>query len=442
MTWLLPVALFASLVHGIAHVYIRAPESPDAAEYMALGKSLATRGELILPSGERAKRMPLYPVMISLFCHGQSDEKLESDVLAAQCVMAIATSILLGGIAWMLADRRAGILAILISALYAPHLYLQTLCLSETLLIFFLVVTLLSYLCFLKSDNARRWIALSLAALAMAAASLTRANAAILALPFLIDCLLRPGQWRLRFTRATILLLPLASALIAWGLRNQSQIGAFTLSTTGGLNFYLGHNEHYARDPGLSNADYGAFDRLRRETGASEVKVDQLLLHRGQEFARNHVGEEFLDSLRKLIVYHSSTIAVTAPTLLLLILGALAFSGTTREPGAAARRPFPIRHSLFALILIVWIAVFARTFRPWINPYELIPLGLISLASLRTKSKVRGLFVCLYLAEMLVAIAFIPLVRLRWTVDFLLILSIAIAVSRLCDWNRARATEK
>jgi hypothetical protein len=88
----------------------------------------------------------------------------------------------------------------------------------------------------------------------------------------------------------------------------------------------------------------------------------------------------------------------------------------------------------FVMTSVVWLAVLWQTDRPWINPSMLVPVGLVSLLLLRTRPRVRSLFIALYLAEMLVAIYYIPLVRLRWTVDFLLIISIAIEVSRVCDW--------
>ena len=435
ITWLALVAVFAAGVHGLAYVYMRSPASPDAAEYVALGKSLATRGELVLPTGERAKRMPAYPWLISLFYHGQSDEKLENQVLAAQWLLAVAVSILLAVISWRLADLRAGILAGMTSALYAPHLYLQTLCLSETLLIFFLVIALASYLFFLTLENPAKWAALILAGIALAAAAITRANAAVLALPFALDAALRHGPPKIRSLQALILLLPAALALMGWGMRNKREIGDFKISTIGGLNFYLGHNEHYAHDPGLANADYAAFDRLRRETGAPEIEIDRMLFSRGKQFAGEHPREELINVFRKIAIYHTSTTTTAAPSLLVLLLGMIVWTGRRTVSHPPVQRTF-LQTTRIALLGtgIIWIAVFWQTLRPWINPPLLVPLGIVSMILLKTRLQVRLLFIALYLSELLVAISFIPLERLRWTVDFLLILSIAVALSRICRW--------
>jgi len=439
-TVFIAIAIAAAAVHIVALLYMRAPPSPDAAEYLALGKSLAVNHELVLPTGERAKRMPAYPWFISLFSHAQSEEKLQDDVLAAQCVIAIAVSVMLAVIAWRIADRRAAILAGLTSALYAPHLYLQTLCLSEMLLIFFLAIALACYIASLTAKGPAMWLTLTFAALSLAAASLTRANAAVLAFPFAVDALLRAGQMRVRITRAVVIVVPLSLALIAWGLRNQREIGKFTLSTIGGLNYYLGHNDKYAADPGLANANYGAFDRLRREKGVSEVEADEMLFARGREFMKEHPREELVNFFRKTVVYHESAVTSAAPTLLLLIFPAILL---VRRPPASRGRKLALQLARVALVItaILWIAEFWQTNRPWITPSTLLPIGLVGLIFLKDRLRLRFLFISLYILEMFVAIAFIPLARLRWTVDFLLILAIAVAVSRICAWLETRPAE-
>jgi len=435
--WLFLLFPFACAAHLFAFLFISSPPSPDAAEYLALGRSLSASGELVLPTGERAKRMPLYPALVAAVHRAAGDERVERAVQAVQTVLAVASTILIALIARRLADARAGLVAGVISAIYGPFWYLQTLCLTETLIIFLLSAALLLYVEWITAGARGGVVLLVATGLLLAAAALTRANAAILVVPFVVDAFWRARSWRLRVVCAAALILPTLISVTAWGVRNQRQTGAFTLSTTGGLNFYLGHNPQYAADPGLGHADYGRFDRLRAETGRSEVEVDRMLTAEGASFAKSHPIETFVDTFRKLIVYHSSTIAVSAPSLLLICLGAVSLAGPVSLRNQLDRRRRLVATAAvlgFGLTALVWAAVVLQTYRLWANPTHLVPLGLVALVFLRTPLRVRGLFFGIYLVELAIGLIFIPIVRLRWTVDGLVIIVLAVGVSNVCRW--------
>src|SRR5262249_17843906 len=115
----------------------RAARSPDEREYIDLAVGLADRGELRLPSGEVAKRPPLYPAALSLIYRLQHEHWYGATILL-QAMLACINTVLIALIAGRLMDSRAGTIAGVAAALYAPYLYLETLFLSETLLNFLL----------------------------------------------------------------------------------------------------------------------------------------------------------------------------------------------------------------------------------------------------------------------------------------------------------------
>ncbi len=432
-TWFVAVLLVGCITHGTTWYWSLDTTRPnrvtqDAAEYIALGRNLSTTGALNLPTGDRAKRMPVFPMLVAGVHRVTGDARLEAGVLTMQTVLSFATTLILALTAWRVAGPVAGAMAGLSSALYGPFIYLQTLCLTEPLLIFILSLVVLLFV--------RRTNALAIGIL-LAIASLTRANAAILVLPFLVEVLLQSAPWKRRLTQCVSLVLPTALCLTLWGMRNAREVGAFTLSTTGGLNFYLGHNPDYAADPGLGRADYGVFDRLRAE-GRSEIEADRQLTRAGSAWAADHPGDVVANLWRKLATYHSSTLHKSAPTLVLLMFASVAFqlrsSARRGTRSDRTKRFYKIAWLGTAVTLLAWLIILQVTLKPWINPTYLVPIGLMAIVLLPRNTGLRRLFIGLYLTELFVGLAFIPLVRLRWTVDGQLIVAVAIIVSRLCEW--------
>ncbi|MEK6643996.1 MAG: glycosyltransferase family 39 protein [Planctomycetota bacterium] len=462
--WFIAVLFVGCITHGAALAWIRSPASPDAAEYLELGRSLSVNGELVLPTGDRAKRMPAYPALVAIVQRLPGDANLERGMLVVQAVLALCTTLMLATIARHLASPLAGVVAGLTSAFYGPFVYLQTLCLTETLLIFLFTTALLIYArrirCADHLAHRLRHVDHLIIGLLLAIAALTRANAAILIIPFIIDVLLKPESWTRRLKHALALSLPTILCLTLWGLRNSREIGAFTLSTTGGLNFYLGHNPDYAADPGLGRADYTVFDRLRAQ-GRSEIEANRQLTRAAKAWAADHPGEVAMNLLRKLAVYHSSTLKESAPTLVLILFATIVIAcrpktlvaptnvaptisrcipeGTERPPNGTLRprRIYNLARLACAITALCWLILLQVTLLPWINPTYLVPIGLLAMLFLPRAHGLRRLFISLYLAELVVALAFIPLVRLRWTIDGLLIIAIAVAVARLCEWLKS-----
>lgn len=426
--WLLAVILVAIATHIFTFFASDYEPSIDAKEYFALGTSLSDDGELCLPDGCRAKRMPLWPATIALADAWQGRELLPHAIFEIQAVLSLMSVIFIALTAAKIAGPSAGLLAGLIAALYAPYRALQASYLCETMVIFLLTGAFLAYLSSLRAKStASTWSAMTAASVALGLAVLTRADAVVMAIPFAIDTLIRRNPIGVRIARASALLACVIIASFAWGLRNERTIGRFTLSTIGGLNFHLGNCDAYAENPGMNNADYAAFDRLREEGGLSEVEADRRLYAEGRQFALAHPGVTAANALRKTRVWFQSNVTWSAPTSLLLILWTLAFRG----PGPARRFFFGVATAWS----LIWCIVLDETVRPWANPLFVVPLGLIGMAIMKDQIGLRRLLIGIVIAQLAIAIVFIPLERLRWTIDWVFIIAIAAATARFCDAN-------
>ncbi len=431
--WLIPVVVVALATHTLVYFFFNFEPSTDGREYLALGTTLSDEGVLRLPTGECAKRMPLYPALIAVVDRWQGRRMLLNAVVEIQTLLSLLSTILIALIARGLSDDRGALVAGLIAALYAPFRYLQALILCETLVIALLFGALLLYLRSLDARrNGARWWRWAGTSTLLGLAVLTRADAGVFAVPFAIHAACRTGWPGPRMLRAGVLLVGVFLAALSWGYRNSRVVGEWTLSTTGGLNFYLGNNPDYAASPGLNKSDYGIADRLRREEGLTEVQADRRLWAMAQTFIAAHPGETFVNLFRKLRVWLGSSITWSAPGTLLVVIWTLVLSAR-----ASPRRFTWLAAAMFMSIL--WLAVLWRVQRPWTQPAFVVPLGLIGFFVFNDRHRVRGLLIGLFAAQLMVAIVFIPLERLRWTVDGILIIAIGAAVARICEYFSVRS---
>ena len=447
--WLLFVCLLAGLTNG-AFFLIRpaATLSPDEVEYLELAVSLENSGELRLPSGDVAKRMPLYPAFLAGILRWQGPETFQNDVLLIQTFFAWCATVLIALVAERLADGRAAWVAGSIAAFYSPFRFLQMSFLTETLLILLFTLALLIYVALgIKGRSTLlSWGALALTSLLLGLATLTRANAILLIIPFAVDTVRRAGPAHRRAVRLAMIILPAMACAAAWGSRNAGLPGDYTLSTSGGLNFYLGHNEAYADSPGVgAGTDYDAFDRLRRDQGLGEVEADRRLYGWGWEYIAANPGRSVADCFRKLTVWLSPTVPEHGPLTLVLATGVVVVcgGGLRREGGLSGPRRF-YHHLMLAVLvamLVFWVFKLRETWLPLTTPLFVIPTGLAALIFARPRMNTRGLLIGLFATQLAVAVIFIPLSRLRWAVDCILIIAIGLAVSRLCVWFRHGGSE-
>jgi len=103
--------------------------------------------------------------------------------------------------------------------------------------------------------------------------------------------------------RIAILYTLIACATIApWTIRNAIVTGHFVpISTNGGVNFYIGHNEDF---------DYwstGAKTTIREQTDLDEVEESALFFRLGTQFMMENPGQDFLNNVKKIGYLYSTT---------------------------------------------------------------------------------------------------------------------------------------
>lgn len=465
---LLAVGLVAAVTHGaVCLLPVGTPPdqlSNDEREYVQLAESLAERGEFRLPDGTAAKRMPAFPALLAVLRRTQPADTWLGGAYVVQSMLAWAGTLLTAAIASRVGGARAAIFAGVVAAVYAPTLYLEHLLLSEPLAMVLLLTAV--YLCcgsaiattvyvppaqVSRSPDSglaaeqplpppRERTRLAAAGLALGMAVLARANL-LLAVPALTTfVLLLPGppMWRLRRAALVTVLALLPPAL--WCVRNHAAVGRFTLSTIGGLNFYLGHNPGFAGNPGLSSADYDAFDRLRAVPGLGEVAADRELYARGWAFVREQPVTATANIARKTVVWLTPTTRSFGPILLCMTFGMLAWHAAAVAREGGGRRRFVIM-SLACVVpaLVVLGNLFApapdggrdSVLLPLASERDLLLVGLPALFLSRFDSPVRKLLLAVFLSQWLVAVAFIPLSRVRWVVDPLLMVALAVAIEHI-----------
>jgi hypothetical protein len=326
------------------------------------------------------------------------------------------------------------------AAVYSPRLLLQTSFLTETLLVFLVLLALWLYIAvgIAGRSPVGRSTGLLGASLVLGLGVLTRANALLFIVPFVVDAACRAGSRRQRLTRVGLVLVPAMICACCWGVRNSRELGSFTLSSSGGLNFYLGHNAQYAINPGLGqDTDYQAYERLRGE-GLTEVEADRSLYREGFAFLAANPGTTVSNVLRKTVVWLRASVRPAGPLTLIIGLGAVAVGGW----GPWRRgRVAGVRRSVYLAVLaglvgsaLLWVLAPRISIVPWTTPQYVVPLGLIALLVLRGRLNVRGLLIGLFASQWAVAVAFIPLTRVRWVVDPILIVAIGVGFSRMCQW--------
>jgi tetratricopeptide (TPR) repeat protein len=211
---------------------------------------------------------PLYPYFL-----GAVYTTLGHSLLAARIVQAIIGAVaclLLGLAAERLWSRRAGWVAGLGLALYAPAIFFDALIQKTVLDVFFVCLTMWILSRLIESPaSARVWLGLGLA---IGGLTLTRENALVLAAVVLAWIALRQRAARVRNethptrrrrAEAAAFVFGLAFVLVPVAVRNYAVGGGFYLTTSQfGPNFYIGNN---------ARSD-GTYAPLRPGRGAPEYE--------------------------------------------------------------------------------------------------------------------------------------------------------------------------
>jgi tetratricopeptide (TPR) repeat protein len=249
---------------------------------------------------------PLYPYflggLLKLFGDGLLPVRL------AQAVIGSIACLLLAGAGRRFFSRRAGIVAGLALALYAPAIFLDSL-IQKSVLDGLLVCLLL----WLLSGNITRpgrggwfWIGITLGALI-----LTRENALVLILAFALWFVVSDQlKARQRLALAACFLAGLLAILLPVALRNRSVGGEFHLTTSQlGTNLYIGNNpaatgSYVALRPGRGSPEFERRDatelaQLAEGRSLTPAEVSDFWVGRTIDYIRAKPGAWLALMLRK-----------------------------------------------------------------------------------------------------------------------------------------------
>lgn len=219
-TWILPAVIFTvalAIRVYCASVCTVKPDFSDMAEYNAL----AVHGAL------DTYRAPLYPLFLRLIYSIFGDFNYMA-VFVIQGVMGAVTSILMYAATARVRNRRAGLIAAAIFAVYPHFIMYNITTLTETLGV--LCVVTMMFIASTDIADVRKASALAVAT----------GLGALLKPAFLLFV---PG-FLLTVRRRLLLILLLVSVIAPWTVRNAVVHHRFVpISETGAFNFYLSYNE-------------------------------------------------------------------------------------------------------------------------------------------------------------------------------------------------------
>jgi hypothetical protein len=443
--WRMAILVVALVFHaGLGLLKFHEPTG-DAAEYHALATNLVGDGtfgysrngsaDSIRPT---ARRMPLYPLFLaSLYRLAGGGENGYLVVAPVQSLLMVVNVALVMAIGRRLFGASVALMAGVLSLFYQPYLFhLPTRLISDSL---YLTLILSGLYALLRAEEGR-WKLPTAAFFAFGLSIATRANGVLL-LPILfvwgwLSIRHRPRRWAMMLLFALCITLP----LMPWWIRNAKAFDRFIpLSTNGGWNFYLGHNEAYAGNPGLGEGtDYAIFDRLLRD-GRTEWEADRELYERGLAYARSHPWETVINVLRKAKVTFSVT---TLRTWNLLCITAIIFGAVALRcpPGHSRRKS--VGGALIAAGVVLWLIQAAYVFSALDRGLAGVGvsfglMGIVGLAGMVVAFR-RGhnhwLLVGLYISQLAACLVYVPLTRIRWTVDFIVALYAAVAIVGAAHW--------
>jgi 4-amino-4-deoxy-L-arabinose transferase-like glycosyltransferase len=278
--------------------------------------------QIATPGTPSALRPPAYPYLLGgLYALFGTDPLVGRLLGAALGVVAVVLIALLGPAVW---DRRVGLIAGALAAVFLPLAGLNATLLSESLLIPLELATALCLLALARSGNAR-WAAAAGALCGLAA--LTRTVGILWLIPSAGAVIAADGGRRSRARAIAAMLAATLVVLTPWTVRNANAFHAFIpLTTQDGFTL-----------AGQYNTDAGQADRFQaiwrvpldvetlraqlaplyfRPGGVDEAQLDGALRHAGFSYLGRHPGHlavaTWLDTLRMLDlgINHSFTTGI------------------------------------------------------------------------------------------------------------------------------------
>jgi 4-amino-4-deoxy-L-arabinose transferase-like glycosyltransferase len=317
--WLLPAVLLLGLGLRVANL-ADLRDSPFYSRPVIDGQAYDTWAMAIVSHKAPAQPFyqdPLYPYILAgvytVFGHSLSA------VYLVQLCLALVLLLLIYDTARLLFDRRAGLVAAGMAALYKPFIFYESQ-IEKTALAVFLIGLLVWT--FVRAVNSRRLIWPLCSGLALGLAALTRANVLLFAplLPVAIVLASRqrtPGT-RPRVMAAGLSVLGVLAVVAPVVVRNTVLAREFTLTTTqSGQNLYIGNSRYnntgqyqappWVRpNPEYEQADFAEYARKARGADLSPAATSRFYTRAAIDWMRTHPAESARLLWRKTILYFNN----------------------------------------------------------------------------------------------------------------------------------------
>lgn len=335
-------------------------------------------------------------------------------VRTVQLIIGIGTCLLFYGLGQEIGGRWCGRLAALLAALYGPLVFFEGMLLAPGLCVFLTAGAFWCLIAAVKRD--RPWLAAP-AGLLFGVAMMGRPNLAAMLPVAAAFLLLGPGPWKRRLTAAGLALLLLVAGLLPAWIHNASRGGEFTLvSSSGGINFFIGNNPqatgrfHLPRGEGLSGNTHWDFSRNIREVAERDAgrtlapsEVSSYWYDRGLDFwgsdplgAVNLAGKKLLLALNsdEMPVHHPYVFArEIAPVLRWLLPFGVLLPFAVLGAWLGGRKTWLLWGCALAYLLTLVLFFVADRFRLALLP-ALIPLAALGMVKLAAAARERRLLSC------------------------------------------------
>jgi 4-amino-4-deoxy-L-arabinose transferase-like glycosyltransferase len=231
---------------------------------------------------------PGYPMTLAPLYYLFDNNTLSAPML--NVVLGGATVVLLYLLGLRLFNRRVGLTAALLLALFPNQVFFSSLTLTETLFTTILVLILVLVVYLMLGQRAPRLWQVGLIGALIGYAALVRGESLLLMAFIVPALLLRRRSWRRVLTYAAVLFVGMAVIIAPWTVRNVVRMKSFILISTSGTEaFWVGH--HAGADGRITGFDVG-FRYENLTNPEREVKINEVALDEALTFMKHHPGED------------------------------------------------------------------------------------------------------------------------------------------------------
>ena len=255
--------ILAAVIFRLSIAILFAPPLlQDEKDYFAIAQSLYHDNSFSIDGATTAYRAPFYPAFLAVIftTFGES-------VIPVRIIQAFAdtlTCIFLFFLCKRFFSETTAYLAIVLYSFFPGNALYVSLLMSEVLFTTFFLFAILLYS---KENVEHTPLTKILLGVIFAILTLLRQNAAILIVIFLIWDIIRSSSFKITFKNNALVLISFIILLTPWLIRNKIQFDHFSMTSNGGINFWIGHNQFSNGSFKYSNQDNplenvaGEFDR-------------------------------------------------------------------------------------------------------------------------------------------------------------------------------------